>query len=69
MATYKEIKDYIRDKDGVAVKTCWIADRKEANGIPIEPAPNRSDPAERKNPCPPDKAQCIYDALKRFGMI
>lgn len=33
MATYREIQDDIRSKEGLVVKTCWIAHVKELNGL------------------------------------
>jgi len=69
MATYKEIQDYVKEKRGVTVKTCWIADVKEMCGLNPRIAPNRCSPTKRKNPCPPSKVAIIREAFKFFGMI
>lgn len=69
MATYKEIRNYILEKEGVSVKTCWIAHVKEMCGILTRHAPNRIDADRRTNPCPANKEECIRDAFRHFGMI
>lgn len=69
MATYKEIQDYVRRKEGFTVKTCWIAHVKELNGLSPRKAPNRIFEQDRKYPCPPDKRRAIEDALRHFGMF
>ena len=68
MATYKEIQEYIKGKYSVGVKTCWIADIKDAYGLTRGPAPNRQG-TQRSNPCPPNCRRMIEDALKHFRMI
>ena len=62
MATYKEIQNFIQDKYGFAVKTCWIAHVKEMCGIPTRVASNRYSLDNRKYPCPKDKINTIKDA-------
>jgi hypothetical protein len=46
MATIEEIQDYVRTRYGFVPKSCWIADVKEQNGLPVRPAWNRALPDE-----------------------
>jgi len=69
MATYKEIQDYIREKHGSSVKSCWIAHVKEMYGILQRIAPNRISEYKRSNPCPKNKIGLIVEALIHFQMI
>lgn len=68
MITYKEIQDYVKRTCGFVPKSCWIAHVKELCGLPVRKAWNRKS-EERKNPCPPNKIQCIKDAFEHFDMI
>jgi hypothetical protein len=56
MATYKQIWQYIRQTEGFAVETCWIADVKSAHGLTTRTATNRLDP-------------CAESALRHFRML
>jgi hypothetical protein len=67
MATYKEIRDYVKGKYGFTVKDCWIAHCKELNGFQTRPAPNRRG-KKRLVPCPPAKRLAIEEAFRRLGM-
>jgi hypothetical protein len=69
MATYGQIQNYIKNKYGYTVKTCWIAHVKEMSGLDVDVAPNRNDIKEREYPCPEDKVEPIKDAFRHFGMI
>lgn len=69
MATYREIQEYVRDKYGHCVKTCWIAHVKELNGLPLRAAHNRKSADSREVPCPDEKRPEIEDAMRHFGMI
>lgn len=69
MATYKQIQEYVRDKYGYAIKTCWIASMKEECGIPVKVAPNRYSVNSRVYPCPAEKKNAIRDAFSFFNMI
>jgi hypothetical protein len=69
MATYKQVQDFIREKEGFTVKTCWIADVKEQCGLNPKASPNRVSCTTRQNPCPPEKVEVIKDALRNFNMI
>jgi len=69
MATYKEIQIYVKEKYGVGLKTCWIADMKEKSGIVTRKAPNRISESERVFPCPTQHQEKIRDAFKHFHMI
>ena len=63
MPTYRRIQEYVRLKYGYTVKTCWIADVKEREGLSPRRAPNRRT-GKRANPCPPDKLEPIREALR-----
>jgi len=69
MATYKEVIDYIQDKYGQSIKTCWIADVKRQLGLPVRMAYNRIDVKKPKYPCPQSKRDLIIGAFWHFPMI
>lgn len=69
MATYKEITDHIKNKHGVIVQTCWIADIKEYHGLPKRIAPNRISNNSKVKSCPENKKDIITEAFKYFKMI
>jgi len=69
MATYPEIRKYVKAKYGFYPQTCWIAHVKELSGIPVKPAPNRHSEDIREKPCPPEKVEAIKNALIHFNMI
>ncbi len=67
MATYQQIKRYVKQTYGYTVSSCSIAHVKEICGLELRKAWNRKYP--RANPCPPDKIEPITQAFRRFGMI
>jgi len=69
MATYEQIQNWVREKYGFTVKTCWIADVKEKCGLPPRRAPNRNKNGTRLHPCPKNKIASIKDAFRHFSMI
>lgn len=69
MASYDEIKDYVYEKYGFVPKSCWIADMKDACGIPVRMSAQRKSPEQRNYPCPQGKRQAIEDAFRHFHMI
>lgn len=69
MATYKEIQEYIKDKYGCCVKTCWIAHMKEMCGINVKVANNRIDITKRTHPCPEENQPMIKEAFTHFKML
>ena len=69
MASYSQIQNYIKEKYGFSVKTCWIAHMKEVCGLPVRMASNRYSPDRRTHPCPDDKQPAIRDAFYHFGML
>ena len=66
--TYSDIQNYVARHHRVTVKTCWIADVKEREGLGPTPAPNRKEP-QRVNPCPHDMVPLIQEALHHFDQI
>jgi hypothetical protein len=69
MATYSEIREWIKQKHGYNIETCWIAHAKELCGVEVKRAVNRQNTKTRKNPCPKDKLEMIKEAFRKFGMI
>lgn len=69
MATYLEIQDDIRTREGRVVKTCWIAHVKELNGLAPRTAPNRRTAGERVYPCPRDMRLLIEASMRRLGAL
>ena len=69
MATYKQIQDYVKEKHGFVIKTCWIADVKEQCGLNLKKAHNRESAEYRQNPCPSEKVESIKEAFKNLDMI
>lgn len=69
-ATYKKIKEYVKEKYGLNVHTKYIAEVKRKHGLPMHDAPNKVDVPKREYPdCPEEKVKAIDEALKHFGMI
>lgn len=69
MATYKVLQAYLKERNGFAAKTCWIAHVKHEHGLVSRSAPNRQHPADRVHPCPPERREPIEEALRHHGMI
>ena len=68
MATYRQIQEWVRDRYHWTPKTCWIAHCKELTGLPLRDAPNRR-ARERRQPCPRDKREAIFQALRHFMIL
>jgi len=66
MATYKQVQANVLRHYGFKPRTCWIAHVKEMSGLPVKRAWNRRGPG-RKVPCPPRKAEPIWEALRQLG--
>ena len=66
MATYKAIQREVAARDGFVPETCWIADMKERDGLPVRRAWNRRGD-RRERPCPPEKREAIRRAVRRLG--
>jgi hypothetical protein len=69
MATYKDIRTYVKRLYGFASETCWIAHVKGICGIPVKITHNRRTAKNREKPCPPEKMDAIKDAFIHFKMI
>jgi hypothetical protein len=69
MATYRQIQRRVRRKNGVSIKTCWIAHVKEKCGLHLRRASNRISPTRRAQPCPASKVKVIKKAFRHFGII
>ena len=69
MATYPQIKQWVRDNLGWSVQhDCWIAHCKEIAGLNPRRAWNRAED-QRAVECPPDKRDGIIAAFRHFGML
>ena len=69
-ATYKEIKDYVKEQTGLNVTPLYIAQVKQKCGIIERECYNKPKSESYKQPqCPPEKEKAIRDALKHFQMI
>lgn len=64
-ATYKEIIAYVFEKYGVKVHSMQIVDVKQQCGLEIRR--RNGDASKYQRPCPPEKAECIKEALRHFG--
>lgn len=69
MATYKQIREYVKEQYDLTMKDCWIADIKEQCGLNPSKAPNRYDDNVRTNPCPERHKDKILKAFIHFGMV
>ncbi len=69
VASYREIQEYVRGKNGFVPKSCWIAHVLSDCGLTKSVAPNRRDGSPRQYPCPDKKRPAIMDALAHFGMV
>jgi hypothetical protein len=68
MATYRQIQEWVRARDGFVPKTCWIAHVMSDLGLTKSIAPNRASSGHRKYPCPPEKRPAILAAIEHVGM-
>ena len=68
MATYDDIKHYVKRHSGFVPQPCWIAHVKALGGLDVKPAHNRQ-PGGRKKPCPENKKQAIHNALEALGFF
>ena len=68
-ASYADIQDDIRNRDGRYIKTCWIAHVKELHGLPLRKASNRHSPNSRVHPCPEHIRPLIEDSMRRLGLL
>ena len=69
-ATYKEIKDYVKEQTGLNVTPLYIAQVKQKCGIIERECYNKPKSENTKQPqCPPEKEKAIREALKHFQMI
>jgi hypothetical protein len=66
MATYRQIQNWVKRREGFVPKTCWIAHILAEHGRTHRMAANRIDPSMRQNPCPQSKRPSIEAALRHF---
>lgn len=66
--TYEQIREEIKRRFHVGVKTCWIADIKERHGLTRGAARKRLKRG-RANPCPPRYLAIIEEVMQDLGMI
>jgi hypothetical protein len=65
MNTYDAVREYGRKHYGVTIQNCWIAHRKEENGVAI----NSRRVGPRVKPCPQKHAAMVDSVLRQFGVI
>ena len=69
-ATYKQIKAYVKEQNGLSVSSLYIAQVKQKCGIIERENYNKAKSDGVKQPkCPLDKERAIMEALKYFRMI
>lgn len=64
MAGYQRERAYIRNKHGIEVQTCHVAHVKASLGLTRGAAPNRINPEERAEPCPPHLWSKVEEAVR-----
>ena len=69
MATYNQIKDYVKAQYGYTPRSTWIAHAKEIYGLNPKMAATRRSSNERVNPCPQDKQDDLRKAFEHFEII
>jgi 23S rRNA (uracil1939-C5)-methyltransferase len=69
-ATYPKIKEYVKEKYGVNVHSCYIAEVKRMCGLDMGENYNKSkkDELDVKH-CPQEKVEYIKEALKYYGVV
>ncbi len=68
-ATYKEIQEYVLEKFGLKVHSCYIAEIKAKAGLDKRENYNVGSGKTKSKPCPQEKADAIMDAFKHFNLI
>jgi hypothetical protein len=68
MGLYSQVQGWVKECYGFVPQSCWIANVKEQQGLPVRRAPNRQGP-ERAKLCPSEKAPAIVAALRYYGLI
>ncbi len=70
VATYGQIKDYVKEHTGLSVSSLYIAQIKQKYGIIERENYNKPKSENARQPqCPPEKERAITEALKYFKMI
>jgi hypothetical protein len=69
MATYEQVRTFVKDKHGKTMQSCWIAHAKEINKLPIKSTHNRKSSIKRVKPCPLKQLAWIEEAFRHFSMI
>jgi CDP-diacylglycerol--glycerol-3-phosphate 3-phosphatidyltransferase len=69
MATYNQIRNYVKEKHGFLPRGTWIAHMKEICGLNPKPSVTRRSPDKRVNPCPPEKQDALREAFAHFKLI
>lgn len=68
-ASYREIKEWIRQEFGVCVSSLYVAQVKRKHGIIERENYNKGEEGHRVPQCPPEKEKIIEKALRHFQMI
>lgn len=68
-ATYKEIKDHVKEKYGLLVSSLNIAQIKDKCGFEKRENFNKGVEGHKVPNCTPEKENAILDAFKHFGLV
>ncbi len=69
-ATYREIREYVREQSGLNVSNLYISQIKRKLGIEVGESYNKPKSQGTRVPvCPSNKELAIIDALKHFNMV
>ena len=63
MSTYRDLQFLVKRTHNRVMQSCWIADVKEKNGLPLRSRPS----GRRVKPCPDDWRPVIEDAMRKLG--
>ena len=69
LATYTQIKNWIKEQYGVSVSSLYVAQMKDKMGLEKRENYNTGAEGHRVPKCPPEKEEMILEAFKHFGMI
>jgi hypothetical protein len=64
MAGYKRERGYVREKYGINVETCHVADVKASLGLTRGQAHNRIDSGSKVKPCPEHLRPMVDEAVR-----
>jgi hypothetical protein len=66
MGTYRDLQLLVKRTHDRVMQSCWIADVKEKNGLPLRYSWRRG---PRIKPCPDEWRPVIEDAMRKLGWM